>query len=177
MYSVFQQHECPSSTHIICRMRWDVEQITTVTATYPWIPQPEYPHLQEHTTHTWDFYTLSLALHRNSMYICYLRAACFIGRVWTDQSFTADFPDISAEPSICKLYPPHGKTHSGDLLQAHPAGHIPAAVPLFYPTDRAGFALDCAHKLYRPLHIRMTSSVVTEHCSLPQLEDLGFMSG
>lgn len=46
---------------------------------------------------------------------------------------------------------------------------VPSVVSLYYPTDKAGFASGCADKLYRPLHIKMTSSVVTEQYFSPNL--------
>lgn len=61
---------CYLQDEMVCRAN-PPEQLRTVTATSPCPPIPSPT-----TRHTWNFYTLSLALHRNSMYICYLRAAC-----------------------------------------------------------------------------------------------------
>lgn len=106
MYSAFQQHECSSSIHISCRMRWHVQQIyqsnSQLSQQPP--PAPEYPHLQEDTAHTWNSYTLFGTAQEFHVHL--LPQSCiFTGREWTDQSFTPDFPGISAEPSAGKLYP------------------------------------------------------------------------
>lgn len=58
-------------------------------------------------------------------------------------------------------------------MQTNPPRQVPSTDSMYHPIDRAGFALGCVDKLYRPLHIRMTSSVVTEPYFFPELEDLG----
>lgn len=151
----------------ICRMRWDVEQIyqsNSQQSQQP-PPTPEHPHLQEHTAHTWNFYTLCLALLRHSMYISYLRAAFLQEESELIRALQQIFQIFLQSLLQGKLYPLMAistvETFCRHILQ----DIIPSAVPLYYPIDRAGLALDCAHKLYRPLHIRMTSYVVTEQYS------------
>lgn len=112
-----------------------------------------------HNTHLGFLHTLSGTAQEFHVHL--LPQSCMFYRQSVNWSVLLQiFQVFLQSPPYANCIPPRYKTHSGDHLQGHPAGHIPAAAPLFCPTDRAGFALDGAHKLYRALHSRMRSSLV-----------------
>lgn len=126
-------------------MRWYAEQIhqsNSEQSQQP-LPAPQYPHLQQDTpgisTHClWHCTGIpctsaasELHVHRQSMN-------------WS--KFYSRFSKSFCRAFHTHTVPRHDNSHSGDPLQTNPPEHIPSAVPLYCPTDRTGFALDCAHK-------------------------------